>query len=687
MSTELALQTLEQDAPPSSLNLSDMLFILFRHKWKIIFCATAGIFAATAAYFFVPPLYESQAKLLVRYVVEKSSIDPLDSSSAVPGGSQGAILINSEVEILNSRDLIEEVVDTIGIKRLLRGPGGKDPKDEAVRGILADLRVTAIKESNIISVSYKNRDPELAVRVLQELVRLYFEKHLEVHRSTGAFDFVRQEADQLRERLNQTEKALKQLQDSAGIISPAETAASLDAELVKSQQELSAASAEFAAQQARVTEIERGLAWAQTEQSANNATQQVSSEVIQEYQALVGRLTHLRQTETDLLARYRPESRIVQVKHAQIEELDMQRQSLEKKYPGLLETVPAAPSSQSARRDLVSEKAQLEALKAKTEALKSRVSTVQARLKTASEIGPQIAELQRRKEVEEASYKYYETSLEKARIDERLDPARIPNISVVQRPLTAEKYSKDKRTTVLGLALGGGMAGLAIALLIELVLDRSVKRPLEFEARLSIPLLLSIPHFGRNGHSRLRLHNAGREPLADPEESASLNIDPWESDHFIRPFCEALRDRLILEFEFKRMTHKPKLVAVTGISEGAGASTLAAGLAASLSELSKGRVLLVDEPFDPKRFFGLIAEFKAGDFDYVIFDMPTLSNTSTTVPMAGFMDKVLLVVEAEVSNREIVKRAYAGLAATKADVSAVLNKSRSHGPRWLQTDF
>jgi succinoglycan biosynthesis transport protein ExoP len=618
--------------------------------------------------------------------VDKSSVDPLDASVKTPG-SEGAVLINSEVEILTSRDLITQVAETVGIERLMPGYKGKDPTEEAVRGIFASLRVSAVKESNIISVSYKNKDPELAVQVLQQLVRLYFEKHLEVHRSTGTFDFVSRQTDQLRTRLNETENQLKQLEDGAGIISSAETEASLNDQLVKSEEELSTTSAEYAAQQARMAEIDQGLSWAQAPQSsADNTTQQVTSEVIQEYQALVARLTPLRQSETDLLARYTPQNRIVKLKHAQIEELDTQRQNMEKKYPGLLETVPAAATSQTARRDLVSEKAQLEALKAKTEALRARVNGIQARVKVFSEIGPKIAELKRTKEVEEESYKYYETSLEKARIDESLDPSRIPNISVVQKPLTAEKSSKDKKMVVLGLAFGGAIAGLAVALLIEMVLDRSVKRPLEFEARLSIPLLLSIPYFGRNGNSRLRLHNEGQESLTS-QEDPSLDVDPWESDHFIRPFCEAVRDRLILEFESKRMTYKPKLVAVTGISEGAGASTLAAGLAATLSELCKGRVLLVDEPFDPKRFFELIAEFKAGDFDYVIFDMPTLSNTSATIAMAGFMDKVLLVVEAEVSNREIVKRAYAELAATKADVSAVLNKSRSHGPRWLESAF
>ena len=134
------------------------------------------------------------------------------------------------------------------------------------------------------------------------------------------------------------------------------------------------------------------------------------------------------------------------------------------------------------------------------------------------------------------------------------------------------------------------------------------------------------------------------------------------------------------------MTHKPKLVAVTGLSKNAGASTLAAGLAETLSDTGNGKVLLFDKPVSPKRFYDMMSEFKASDLDYVIFDMPSLGDTSSTLPMAGFMDKVLLVVEAEKSNRESIKRAYSQLAA-KVDVSVIFNKSRSYGPKWLEGEI
>jgi Mrp family chromosome partitioning ATPase len=134
------------------------------------------------------------------------------------------------------------------------------------------------------------------------------------------------------------------------------------------------------------------------------------------------------------------------------------------------------------------------------------------------------------------------------------------------------------------------------------------------------------------------------------------------------------------------MTHKPKLVGLTGCSAGAGASTIAAGLAAALSEMCDGKVLLVDKDFNPRRFYAMIADLKASDFEYVVIDMPSISATSSALAMAGVMDKVLLVVEAEVSNREVVRRAFAELTAAKADVAAIFNKIRSYGPKWLECE-
>ena len=675
----LTLSETEGEGQRSSLSFHDVAFILFRHKWKIVCCSAAGILAAAAVYFFLPPKYESQAKLFVRYVVDRSAVDGLESQNKTLG-SPSESAINSEVEILTSSDLAMQVAEAVGADRLLRGAGGKVTVADASLSILRNLEVNVVKGSNIISVTYRNTDPKLAIEVLQELVKRYFDKHLEIHRSLGAFDFLTREADQLRAQLNQTEDELKRLKVQAGVTSLAEDTASLATELSKAEEDLEAAEADLAAQKARVNEIEKSVTGDDSKESVR-AVAPPSNRVVSEYQALLARVEHLKETETELLSKYTAQNRIVKVKQAQINDLEKQRQSLEKKYPGLLSTVAAAGSAQGSRPDIVSERARLTALEAQTEAIRSRLSGLQARSKMLSEVGPKIASLERKKEVEETNYKYYEASLEKARVDETLDPSRMPNISVVQAPSPPDKAKRNVQKIVLGLAGGGLAAGLAFALLIELVLDQTIKRPLDLERRLRIPLLLSIPNFASDGH-RLRLRDEGDDSEAVITQS---NEAPPETGELLRPFCEAIRDRLGLFFEMNRMTHKPKLVAVTGLSKNAGASTLAAGLAATLSDTADGKVLLFDKPISPKRFYDMMREFKESDLDYVVFDMPSLGDTSSTLPLAGFMDKVLLVVEAEKSNREAVKRAYSQLAA-KVDVSVIFNKSRSYGPKWLEGD-
>jgi uncharacterized protein involved in exopolysaccharide biosynthesis/Mrp family chromosome partitioning ATPase len=637
--------------------LSDVLFALFKRKWTIILCALLGISAAATFYFLYPPVYQSQAVLLVRYVLERSAVDSIESTNAAPQAStnNNDRVIGAEMQILSSWDLAVQVADAIGPKRL-----GAPSKEAAAGSIISGLEVTTSKGSNIISVSYKNRSPEIATLVLQELLSRYFVKHLEVHRSAGAFDFVTQQTDQVRARLNQTEDALKALRDKTGIISLKDGSDALTAEAAKTKEQLNDAEADLAEQQALVNQI--------------------------------------------------PENKTKQKKWR----------------------AKSSPSEKSP----AAAKAQIAGTQAKVEALKSRLRDIQQRTKQLSDLAPQMEELERKREMDGANYKYFAASLEKARIDEALDPSKMPNISAVQRPSPPILETKTRNKIGLALAGGGVALGIALALLRGLLLNRTVGRPLQLETQLHIPLLLSIPRASaRNGHLALPPNGSPANPEALATRSHHSKLAPWEGGHFMRPYCDAIRDRLGLYFELNHLTHKPKLVGIAGFSESAGASTLAAGLAASLSETNDGKVLLVDVNLGPgdvhpffkgkpayslkaaikpqgkiasatdnlylatvgspnsggpaqvglKKFFDMMPNLKASDFDYIIFDMPPLDQTSPTWGMAPFMDKLLLVVEAEKNNRDLVKRGYRKLIVERDNVVVVVNKTRSYVPRWLDT--
>jgi uncharacterized protein involved in exopolysaccharide biosynthesis len=188
----------------------------------------------------------------------------------------------------------------------------------------------------------------------------------------------------------------------------------------------------------------------------------------------------------------------------QIDNLEKQRKELEQKYPGLAATLPSArPEELQAVRSaerarltaLAAEHAKLTGVTARIQVLGSHLDDVRNRIQQLSEIAPQIEQLERSKEIEENNYKYFQASLEKARVDEALDPSKMPNISVVQSPSVAMKTSRELKKIVLGLAGGGIALGLGFAFLIDLMLDRTVKRPLEIEVLLGMPPMLSIPYF------------------------------------------------------------------------------------------------------------------------------------------------------------------------------------------------
>jgi uncharacterized protein involved in exopolysaccharide biosynthesis/Mrp family chromosome partitioning ATPase len=656
----------------SGIHLSDILFVLFKRKRTIIFCAVAGIIAAAAFYFFYPPVYESQAKLLVRYVLERSAVDPIEAEKAAAASSNYTDrVIDAEIEILTSWDLAVQVAEAIGPKRLLppatdlltkvahaigfKQPSSAATEAEAARSIILNLKVISSKGSNIIFISYKNHDPQMATLVLQELLSRYFVRHLEVHRSAGAFDFVTQQTDQVRARLNQTEDALKSMRDKTGIVSLKEGSAALTAEAAKTQEALNDAEAELAEGKAVVNQTSESKA---------------------------------------------------------------------KKWG-----IKGQPSEKSSS----SGKARVAGVEAKIATLKTRLRDTQQKMKQLSELRPQMEDLERKREMDEANYKYFAASLEKARVDEALDPSKIPNISAVQRPSPPMLETKIRNKTALGLAGGGIAFGIAFALLRGLALNRTVGRPLQLETQLDIPLMLSIPYSnGRNGHLVLPPNGSPANPQALATKRHHSKLAPWDAGHFMRRYCDAIRDRLGLYFELNRLTHKPKLVGVASFSEAAGTSTLAAGLAASLSEMNDGKVLLVDVNLGPeevhpffkgkpaysltaalkprteiasasenlylatvgspnagpaqlglKKFFDMMPNLKASDFDYIIFDMPPLAQTSPTWGMAAFMDKLLLVVEAEKNSREMIKRGYGKLVAERDNVSVVVNKARSYVPKWL----
>ena len=737
------METPDSPASTPSFELGDIYYTLFRHKRKVILCSLAGLVLAATFYRLSPKAYESEAKLFIRYVVtEGKAMGPVrDDSTYKSPDQRGETIISAECEILTSLDLAVQVAKNIGPEKILSG--GSGDVNRAAGMIRNNLTVDVPMRGSVIRVALKHPDPALAPVLLQELINSYLKKHVEIHRAVGIVgDFLTQETDQLRARLTQTEEELRKAMNKANIISLEDSKKSFGAQIDRLRQQLYDTQAELAERNSVYQDMTKGTSAAAP--TSGNELVPAPPEKVDAYQKVAARLSLLQRREQDyLLNGFAEESTRVKEVRVQIADTEEQKKKLETEFPSLSRLPVAAaltPNQPANAFSPATAAAQITALQIKLKVLNAQLEEVRAEAAKVDALEISILELRRRKELEEANYRYYSSSLEQSRINEALGNNRVSNISQIETPTPALRVGAKTDKITLGIFAGGIVSGLAWAFLIELFLDRSVRRPGDIERTLRLPLFLSIPKikpvswFGGRKDALLLPDSPGGSPAKGPASRQQLSLLPGQSDLALNPYYETLRDRLISYFDTLNVRHKPKLVAVTGVGKDTGITTIAAGLARSFSETGEGNVLLVDmtqgqgsaqhfhkgatvvgleQMLDtkdsaqvqehlyvvsensnsdrlakgmPQRFNQLIPKLKASDFDYIIFDMPPVNQISITPRLASFMDMMLLVIESEKTDRDIALQASAMLAKSKAPVGVVLNKTKSYIPPSLHQD-
>jgi polysaccharide biosynthesis transport protein len=755
----------------SGLKIHDVLYILWRHKWKISFFTVLGIGGAVAIALTTQVGYQSTAKILVKYVVEGTSKDLQSEGQVRSPDSRGESIMSSEIEILTSEDLARAVARDLEPTRILGLDAAStnevpaaDLLNAATRQVQQSIRVEAPRRSSVILVTYTHSDPNLAPLILRRVIETYRLRHVEIHRGGLEEAQLQRRSDTTENELTRVERDINRLRSELRVTSLEDAIRTVSARLANLETERALAERQLEAQRARVRQLEEGLAIS-TPNGETNAATEVPPAVMEQYRTLAQRLEAKRLEEATLLRVWTPESAIVSQVRQQIEGMESEKLALENTHPRLV-GVAQPVDSRAPARDLVGERARIAEYQATLALLATQIKDQQDRINEIVAGSSELLKLERRRDVLATNLYYFDSRLEQRRFDDVLTAASALNIQVVQEPSLPFRNRREALMTPMAASAFGGLAfGLLLAFLIELVFDQRIRKPSEVEIRLGMPLMLTVPRV--KGLGRVDLPPpvmtpdrhlpspspipilpslmgdstaATRDTLPVPapvatKESESSVFAPWHAQHALRAHFEALRDRLMLYFQLNRMMHKPKLVAVTGCGEGAGTTTMAAGLAAALSETGEGSVLLVDmnlgkggvHPFFrgrpkaqltqvldpdgreegqvqenlfvatmagdstdpnlprpvPKRFSSLMPKMRASDYDFIIFDMPPISETSATVALAASMDQVLLVLEGDKTTRPEVKRANQLLSRYGAKVTGIFNKHKPQGASWL----
>jgi uncharacterized protein involved in exopolysaccharide biosynthesis len=464
----------------------ELIAVGFRRKRLIATIFFGILLGATLCALFLSREYKSTMEILVK----RQRLDPVVSTQAttMSDAVRGEITeeeMNTEVQLITSRDLLEEVVVTCG---LVKPPGllarilkKTQPDLRLAKGIddlESRLTVEPVKKSDIIEVTYRQSSPAVARQVLAKLAELYMNKHATLHSEPGTADFFGKQADLYKDAIAKTQERLQQFGQQQGTVA-AHTERDIAVQRAN-EFEASLRQTNSAIEEARhrITMLEQQIASTPHRMvtSDRNEDSQLLTELRQQ-------LTTLQLQRSDLLAKYEPSYRPVKDLDVRISQLQ-QAIADEEKAPLRQVTTDANPTSTLLDEELARARVDLSSLTARAASLQQSVANYRnaAQIYNAKEI--QEEELTRELQQQEQASTLYVTKRDEARIADALDDSHIVNVALAETPTLPYRPTQSPFfIMLLGFVLATMLSVGSVC--VAEYLDRSFHTPQDVELYLS----------------------------------------------------------------------------------------------------------------------------------------------------------------------------------------------------------
>jgi uncharacterized protein involved in exopolysaccharide biosynthesis len=396
--------------------------------------------------------------------------------------------LNSEVELLNSGDLLRNVVLTTGLsgKSSSTDPDREVRIAKAVRQLGTDLKIEPLRKSNVISVSYQARDPEIAAKVLKALSAAYMEKHLEVHHPVGEYKFFDQQMEQYKQGLNQAQTKLTDFTKGTGVVSAGlerdsalhqaddfdSVAHQAHTTLLETEQRVRALQAELQTIKPRMTTLVR------------------DSDNPQLLEQLKSTLLNLELKRTELLTKYEPTYRLVQEVNQQIADAKAAI-SAEESKPIRDQTTDQNPDYLWVQAELTKAQADLSGLKARATAAASVAANYHEEAQRLGQNEIVQDNLLTAAKTQEANYLLYVQKREEARISDALDQRGILNVSLAEQPVAPALPKRSPLSVALITLFLAGAFSLITAFVLDFM-DPTFRTPDELAGYLGMPVLAAL---------------------------------------------------------------------------------------------------------------------------------------------------------------------------------------------------
>src|SRR6266853_1652575 len=499
----------------NSISLRDGAGAMFRRKALVLLTFLTVVLGTAVVTLLLPNKYESRMKILVKNQRVDVAITPEATAGAPPVESEvSESQINSEIELLTSRDLLTQVVTECGLAKFETGWFGQ-PAPEAVRvetaaaRLAKDLVIAPVKKANIISISYSTNSPELAAAVLKKLSDLYFEKHLKLHHPTGASDFFKDKADEYESQLKQAENRLAEFQQSNNLVVLSQQKDLTLQKTAEAKSKLLESEAALNEATNRIKRVEQQIAAT----PKRIVTQSKSIPAQYSAERLNTMMVELQNRRTQLLTKFRPDDRLVREVDAQIRTT---REALAKaeSQTATEQATDLNPLRQTLETEYSRARLEQTGAQARRDTLAAQLRDYEGSLRKLAGNTTKHNDLQRQVKEAEDNYQLYAKKREEARIADELDRQKITNVSIAEAPAVPRIPSSPNRplNLVLGIFVAAFLS-LGTVFSAEMLGD-TIHTPRQLEGLTGATVLATVPESSRRLIGRRK--STGREIENNP---------------------------------------------------------------------------------------------------------------------------------------------------------------------------
>lgn len=472
-------------ANPYDLTTREVLSILFKERRKLLLTFFGLAALVIGGSYLLTPYYMATGRLLVKTGREfQVRSDPSSPVASAPSTTKQEV-VNSEIQILTSRDLVAAVVNRMGPGKLYPAHGlfGSVPSaDAAVRRFYSSFKVAPVEQSDVIDISYKNPDREVALQALSLVIELYEAKHAQMF-SDPRYKFLQQQTREYEARLAAEDTHIAQFKASRALFD-------VDAQRAKLIDDRDSVTSILEQLKSQSIDAHRRIAFLEKRLKATPALIPAGTTTSDVVEQAKDRLLDMQVKQQQLRQRY-----VGNVKPMQ--DTEKQIASLKAFIASPNPIKQKAWSQRNAAYDdmvvaLNRALADAAPLDQQITLRTQQAQSIEAHLKALVEGATQLAALEReRSELQQLAHTY-RARYEEARMNEDLDHQKVVSVSVVQQPDAPMKPNGPSHLPFGAAGILIGLVGASGVLLYLLVFRETLITVESVERKLGLPVLASV---------------------------------------------------------------------------------------------------------------------------------------------------------------------------------------------------